>query len=55
MTETGEFDGGQLAAYLRVLTLLERMRTQKDLFSNTEVALLVAQHRIADLATEVGK
>jgi hypothetical protein len=56
MSETSpEFDGGQLAAYLRVITLLERMRVQKDLFSNTEVAMLVALHRVADLAAEVGK
>jgi hypothetical protein len=56
MSETSpEFDGGQLAAYLRVITLLEKMRVQKDLFSNTEVAMLVALHRVADLANEVGK
>jgi hypothetical protein len=47
-----EFDAGQLAAYLRVITLLEKMRSQSDLFSNTEIAMLVALHRVADLASD---
>ena len=50
--KSDEFIGGQLSAYLRVIALLEKMRGQSDLFSNTEVAMLVALHRVADLASD---
>ena len=55
MSNSKEFEAGQLAAFLEVTKALEEVKAKTPNGSDPHVCLLVAQHMVASLANGVGK